>query len=109
MTDLKPNEKTPETSTADVDLEKQYARVESVKHKTDFVIGKTRSAIFFSIKATIGTTPSELAGKYTTLEKAAKAVEDYVRNSKETFAVRSDRLHQERQQRKDAELKSKNS
>ena len=109
MTDTKLNETTPETSTADVDLEKQYARVESVKHKTDFVIGKTRSAISFSIKSTLGTTPSELAGKYTTLEKAVKAVEDYVRNSKETFAVRSDRLHQERQQRKDAELKPKNS
>ncbi len=109
MTDLKLNEKTSETSTVDVDLEKQYAKIESTKHKTDFVIGKTRSAIFFSIRTTLGTTPSELSGKYTTLENAVKAVEDYVRNSKETFAVRSDRLHQERQQRKDAELKSKNS
>ena len=109
MTDTKLNEKTSETSTVDVDLEKQYARVESVKHKTDFVIGKTRSAIFFSVRATLGTTPNELLGKYTTLEKAIEAVESFVKNSKETFAVRSDRLHQERQQRKDAELKSKNS
>lgn len=108
MTDLSLNEKTPETSTVDVDLEKQFARIESVKHKTDFVIGKTRSAMFFSIRTTVGTLPNVLAGKYTTLEKAIEAVEQFVRNSKETFAVKSDRLHEERQQRKDAELKSKN-
>lgn len=108
MTDLKPKETIPETTTADLDLEKQYARIESVKHKTDFVIGKTRSAIFFSIRATKGTTPSELSGKYTTLEKAIQAVNDFVRNSKETFSVRSDRLHEERQQRKHAEPQSKN-
>ena len=40
MTDTKLNETIPETTTAELDLEKQYARIESVKHKTDFVIGK---------------------------------------------------------------------
>lgn len=108
MTDLSLNEKTPETSTVDVDLEKQFARIASSKHKTEFVIGKTRSASFFSIRTTVGTLPSILSGKYTTLEKAIEAVEHFVRTSKETFAVRSDRLHEERQQRKDAEPKSKN-
>lgn len=108
MTDLSQNKETPETSMVDVDLEKQFARIESTKHKTDFVIGKTRSAIFFSVKATKGTTPAELSGKYTTLEKAVEAVEQFVRNAKETFSVRSDRLHEERQQRKYAEPKSKN-
>lgn len=36
MTDTKLNETIPETTTAELDLEKQYARIESVKHKTDF-------------------------------------------------------------------------
>lgn len=108
MTDTKPNETIPETSTVELDLEKQYAKIESVKHKTDFIVGKLRSQMFFSVKANKGTTPSELSGKYTTLEKAIEAVEQFVRNTKETFAVRSDRLHEERQQRKHAESQSKN-
>lgn len=109
MTDTKLDEKTPETSMVDVDLEKQFARISSEKHKTQFIVGKTRAAMFFSVRATKGTTPSELSGKYTTLEKAIEAVETFVKNSKETFAVRSDRLHEERQKRKNAEPDSKNS
>lgn len=109
MTDLKLNEKTPETTTAELDLEKQYARIESVKHKTDFVVGKLRSQMFFSVRATKGSTPNELSGKYTSLEKAIEAVNQFVANTKETFAVRSDKLHEERQQRKHAESQSKNS
>ncbi len=109
MTDLKLNEKTPETTTVELDLEKQYAKIESVKHKTDFVVGKLRSQMFFSIRATKGITPHELSGKYTSLEKAIEAVGQFVANTKETFAVRSDKLHEERQQRKHAESQSKNS
>lgn len=103
MTDSKLNEPTPVTSTAELDLEKQYAKIESAKHKIDFVVGKTRTQSFFSVRTTKGNPPTELSGKYTTLEKAVEAVEAYIRNSKESFAVRSDRLHEERQQRKHAE------
>lgn len=103
MTDLKPNATISETTTVDLNLENQFAKIESVKHKTDFIIGKTRSAQFFSVKVTKGQLPAELSGKYTSLEKAIEAVESFVRNAKETFAVRSDRLHEERQQRKHAE------
>lgn len=109
MTDLKLNEKTPETTTVELDLEKQYAKIESVKHKTDFVVGKLRSQMFFSVRTTKGTIPNELSGKYTSLEKAIEAVGQFVANTKETFAVRSDKLHEERQQRKHAESQSKNS
>ena len=109
MTDLKLNEKTPETTTVELDLEKQYAKIESVKHKTDFVVGKLRSQMFFSVRTTKGTIPNELSGKYTSLEKAIEAVSQFVANTKETFAVRSDKLHEERQQRKHAESQSKNS
>jgi hypothetical protein len=103
MTDLKPNEKTPETSTVELDLEKQFARIESSKHKTDYVVGKTRSQSFFSIRTTKASVPQELSGKYTSLESAIEAVQNFIRNSKETFSVKSDRLHEERQQRKHAE------
>jgi hypothetical protein len=103
MTDSKPNEPTPATSTVELDLEKQYAKIESAKHKTDYVVGKTRSQSFFSVRTTRGSAPFELSGKYTSLEKAIEAVEAYIRNSKESFAVKSDRLHEERQQRKHAE------
>jgi hypothetical protein len=109
MTSSEQNEPTPEISTVDIDLEKQYAKVESSKHKVDFFIGKTRSASFFSIRTGAGVAPSELSGRYTTLEKALDAVNSYIRNAKETFAVKSDRLHEERQQRKYAESKPKNS
>lgn len=109
MTDLKLNEKTPETTTVELDLEKQYAKIESVKHKTDFVVGKLRSQMFFSVRVTKGSIPNELSGKYTSLEKAIEAVGQFVANTKETFAVRSDKLHEERQQRKHAESQSKNS
>lgn len=109
MTDLKQKEKTPETTTVELDLEKQYARIESVKHKNDFVVGKLRSQMFFSVRVTVGQVPKELSGKYSTLEKAIEAVNDYVRTAKETFAVKSDRLHEDRQQRKHAESNSKNS
>lgn len=109
MTDTKPNEPTQETTTAELDLEKQYARIESVKHKTDFIVGKLRSQMFFSVKTSKGSPPIELAGKYSSLEKAVAAVNQYVKNTKETFSVRSDKLHEERQQRKHAEPHSKNS
>ena len=108
MTDTKLNERIPETTTAELDLEKQYARMESTKHKTDFIIGKLRSQMFFSIKTNKGTLPNELSGKYSSLEKAVEAVEHYVKTAKETFAVKSDRLHEDRQQRKHAESQSKN-
>ena len=109
MTDTKLNETIPEITMADLDLEKQYARVESAKHKTDFIVTKLRSQAFFSIKVSKGLVPSDLSGKYSSLEKALDAVRNYVRTAKETFAVRSDKLHEERQQRKHAESNSTNS
>jgi hypothetical protein len=102
-TDTKLSKLIEETSTVDVDWENQRAVVTSEKHKTDFHIGKLRSAMFFSIKTTRGILPNTLSGKYTSLNSAIEAVLHYIRNSKETFAVRSDKLHEERQQRKHAE------
>lgn len=109
MTDSKPSETIKETSTVDVNQELQTARITSEKHKTEFIVSKPRVARFFGIKTTTGSVPLKLAGKYSSLEFGIKAVQDYIKNSKETFAVKSDRLHEERQQRKNAESQSKNS
>lgn len=109
MTDLKPNETIPETTTVELDQEKQIARVQSPKHKTDYIVSKLRSQMYFTVRVTVGSPPKELSGKYSSLEKAVDAVRQYVKNSKESFAVRSERLHEERQQRKHAESKPKTS
>jgi hypothetical protein len=103
MTDTKPSNPTNETSTVDVDWEGQKARVTSPKHKTDFVVGKLRSQMFYQIATTKGTLPKSLGGKYRSLTSAVEAIQHYILTSEETFAVRSDRLHEERQQRKHAE------
>jgi len=100
-TSTKPSKPTEETFTVDVDLEKQTAKITSAKHKTDFTVAKLRSAMFFSVYSK--SLPKDLSGKYTSLESAIQAVTNYIRNSKESFGVRSDRLHEERQQRKHAE------
>ena len=109
MTDLKLKETTEETYTVDVNLEAQLARVSSEKQKVEFVVGKPRSAMFFSVRTSKGNVPAVLSGKFTSLESGIKAVVDYVKNSKESFAVKSDRLHVDRQKRKDAESQSENS
>ncbi len=108
MTDTKQSNPTKEIYTVDVNQETQTAKVTSEKHKAEFVVSKNRSSRFFLIYTTAGVTPKVLGGKYTSLESAVSFIVDYIKNSKETFAVRSDRLHQERQQRKNAEPKPKN-
>jgi len=108
VTDLKLEETIEETYTVDVNLEAQLAKVSSEKQKAEFVVGKPRSAMFFSVRTTKGVVPAVLSGKFTSLESGIKAVVDHVKNSKESFAVKSDRLHVERQKRKDAEPKPEN-
>lgn len=108
MIDTKQPEQIPETFTVDVNQELQIARVTSPKHKADFIVSKTRYSQFFNVRTTVGILPAVLSGKYTSLESAIKSISEFIRNTKETFAVRSERLHQERQQRKHAESEPKN-
>lgn len=108
MTNTKQDNQTNETSTVDVDWDLQKAKITSSKHKAEFLVSKPRSALFFTISASIGRTPEELAGKFTSIPTAISAVQQFIRSAKETFAVKSDRLHEERQQRKNAESESKN-
>jgi len=109
MTDTKQNNLTNETSTVDVNEELQIARVVSDKHKTEYIVSKLRSALFFTITTTVGLLPKSLSGKYRSIPSAIEAIQEHIRNSKESFAVRSERLHEERQQRKDAKSKPENS
>ncbi len=109
MNDSKPSETIKETYTVDVNQVEQRAKVTSEKHKIDFLISKPRVAPFFSVRTTKGSPPVDLAGKFTSLEKAIETVVHFINTSKETFAVKSDRLHQERQQRKHAESESTDS
>ncbi len=109
MTDLKQNEPTLETSTVDVNQDSQTAIVTSPKFKVEFRVGKSRYAAFFTISLGKGSAPSELSGKYSSLEKAVKAILNYIKNSNETFSVKSERLHQERQSRKHAKSDPSNS
>jgi hypothetical protein len=109
MTDTKPSKPTEEIYTVDVDWENQRAKVTSAKHKTDYVVGKLRSQMFFQVTTTVGLVPKALSGKYSSLQTAIDAIIHYVQHSKESFAVRSERLHEERQLRKDAKSNSENS
>jgi len=93
-----------------VDVEKQTAVISSPKSKTDYVIYKPRDqTAFFKVRTTVGSLPSELSGHYSTLNKAIQLVSHYVEHSKETFAVRSDRLDKERKERHAAKSNSKDS
>jgi hypothetical protein len=109
MTDTKLNKPTEETFTVDVDWENQRARVTSAKHRTDYLVGKLRSQMFFQVTTTVGVVPKALSGKYSSVQSAVDAITHYVQHSKESFAIRSDRLHEERQLRKDAKSKPENS
>ena len=109
MTDTKQLEPIPEIFTVEVNQELQSASITSEKHKSTFIIGKTRASRFFSIRNSLGTTPIVLSGKFTSLEVSVASVLDYLKNAKETFSVKSDRLHEERQQRKNAKPESKDS
>lgn len=108
MTDSKQNETIQEIFTVDVNHENQTAIVQSSKHKAEFRVGKPRYALFFTISSSKASVPNSLSGKYTSLNSAIDAIVHYIKNTKETFAVRSEALHQERQLRKNAEPKSSN-
>lgn len=108
MTDTKQDEITLETFTVDVNLELQFATIKSSKRKAEFRVGKSRYAIFFSVFSEKSQVPKELSGKYSTLKSGIDAVTRYLKNAPETFAVKSDRLHQERQLRKHAKSDASN-
>lgn len=68
--------------------------VESPKHTGKFVIRKTNDGFaFFEIKPTSGKTPQKLSGRFTRLDKALKAVKEYIRTAKYNTAKKYERNH----------------
>jgi hypothetical protein len=112
MTNSKPSEAQPDPFMVveELNYEDRTALISSAKSKTQFRVYKPRMNYqFFKIATFPGTTPKELEGNYSTFEKAIKAVESYLKSYRESFAVKSDRLHKERQERHAAKADSSNS
>jgi hypothetical protein len=95
------------------DTSKQRCVIKTEKMKTDIVVYKEIGGYhFFKIKMETGKTPDELSGKYSSLRKGMLAVENYLKNKKETKTVRRDNFSKAREERKKqdgAKTKSKGS
>ena len=95
------------------DIRNQRCVCKTEKFNSDIIIQKSNDGfIFFEIKFTKGSPPAELSGSYSSILKAKQAVEQYVKNRKETPTVRRDNFSKARQERKKqdgAEIKSKGS
>jgi len=77
--------------------EEQTCVIKSDKMATEVKVQKRPADHhFFEIKFTTGTTPSELSGRYSTLDTGVKAVEGYLRGRRPTATVRRDTYSKER-------------
>jgi len=82
------------------DTEAQTATVTSTTHKSAFHVYKPRNqTTFFRVRPDKGVLPTVLSGQFSSLNKAIEHVVHYLEHAHETFAAKSDRLHQERQER----------
>jgi hypothetical protein len=71
------------------------------KMLTALTIQKDRSGfIFFEIVTDKGPVPAELSGSYSSIPKAKEAVQQYLRNKKETIGARRENFAKEREERK---------
>ena len=108
MTTIEQRETMQET-TMDVNHDKQEAKLTHPNFKTPFFVYKPRDQTpFFKVMLEQGVTPKELSGHYSTLARGIEATLKYLENSKETFSVRSDRLHKERKERNAPESNPEN-
>lgn len=93
-----------------VNHDEQYAILSHPNYKAKFRVFRPRNRYhFFQVELTEGVTPKELSGLYSSLDVCTKAVKVYLDKSTETFAVRSDRLAEERKTRNAAKLQSADS
>ena len=86
----------------------------SNKMQSNIIIEKELGGfIFFIVKVEKGVVPQELNGRYSSMLKAKKAIEIYLRDKKETVTTRRENFGKKFEQRKKvkdaAELNSKNS
>lgn len=100
-----------ETSTVveHIDHAEQYAIISSPKTSVKLKVYKPRGHYhFFKVQAEKGQVAGELSGYYSSLDNGIKAVLAYLKTSKETFSVKSDRLDKERKERHAAKANSSN-
>lgn len=83
------------------DTVNQRCVCKSDKLVTDIIIQKSQDGfIFFEVKLEAGAAPAELSGKYSSMKTAKKAVENYLRNKKESKAARRENFAKAREERK---------
>jgi hypothetical protein len=83
------------------DRPNQKSVCKSDKMTTDIIIQKSQDGfIFFEIKFERGSVPAELAGRYSDIPNAKKAVTKYLANKKETKAARRENFNAAREERK---------
>ena len=74
------------------------------KYKLKFTVSKEMGNNgFFAVH--FNNLPQELSGSYTSLEKAVEAVCNWLKNAKQSFAVKSDELDKARKERNAAKSK----
>ena len=99
MTTTELSEKTLEISMV-VDHTNQVASLSHPNYESKFYVYKPRDQTpFFKINLDKGATPKELSGHFSTLQRGIDAATTFLKTSKETFAIRSDRLDKERKER----------
>lgn len=93
-----------------IDYDNHLAIVKLKQYTSRFIISKAKSAILYSLRfeSSSSNLPKELAGKYTSIDKAIQCLHDFSLVAKETFATKSERLDKERKERHAAAAKSGN-
>tara|TARA_R100001510_G_scaffold46363_1_gene43275 strand:+ start:954 stop:1253 length:300 start_codon:yes stop_codon:yes gene_type:complete len=92
----------------ETDTENQNCIIKSDKMVSDIYVGKEESGYsFFRVKFEKGSVPSELSGRYTSLQKGKEAVEHYLRNKVKTKTVqRNEYADQREKERNGSKSKS---
>lgn len=77
---------------------------DGTKTKSTLTVQKTRDGFaFFEVLIDKGSVPAILSGRYTTPERAIKAVEHYLKNRKVSRIVERDKKAEAREKRKNAQ------
>ena len=81
----------------DINRENQICKIDSPKMNAGVTVQKrVADHHFFEIIFGTGTTPQELQGRYSSLDKGIKAVESYLSTRRPTASVRRDTYSKER-------------
>ena len=95
----------------DIDTVNQNCVIKSDKMVSEIYVSKEESGYsFFRVKFEKGSVPSELSGRYSSLQKGKEAVEHYLRNKVKTKTVqRNEYADQREKERNGSKHKSESS